>query len=202
MIFWIILLIIFASLLFWRFWFLRNPPREIPKGKNIVSPADGKVNKIIKSNSEVSQISKGIGKFKTIAKDVSDDYILVNIVMTPFDVHFQRAPIKGKVTKTKHTKGKFKNAVTKNIALENEHNEILIEGELNIKIIQIAGFLARRIKCYVKTNNIINKGQVVGLINLGSQVTIIMPAQINLNIKEGQRVKAGETIIGDYKWNY
>ena len=198
MILWIILLIILALLLFWRFWFLRNPDRKIPHGKNIMSPADGKVNKIIRSDSEFSQIEKGIGKVRTMAKDVSNNYVLVNIVMTPLDVHFQRAPIQGEVTKTKHTKGKFKNAVTKSIALENEHNEILIEGEHNIKIVQIAGFLARRIKCYVKPNNKVKKGQVIGLINLGSQVSIIMPAQINLNIKEGQRVKAGETIIGDY----
>lgn len=200
----IIISIIFALfvlfLLFWKFWFLRDPKRKIPKGNNIVSPADGRINKIIVGNKWKQKINKGLmGRINTLAGDISKDYYLVNIVMTPFDVHIQRSPIEGKVESVKHTRGKFKNAVTKGVAIENEKNEILIAGKVKVKVIQIAGAVARRIVCFVKKNQNLNKGERLGLINLGSQVSIIMPADVKLIAKEGQRVKAGETIIGELK---
>ncbi len=200
----IIISIIFALLilflLFWKFWFLRDPKRKIPKGNNIVSPADGRINKIIVGNKWKQKINKGLmGRINTLAGDISKDYYLINIVMTPFDVHIQRSPIEGKVESVKHTRGKFKNAVTKGVAIENEKNEILIAGKVKVKVIQIAGAVARRIVCFVKKNQNLNKGERLGLINLGSQVSIIMPADVKLIAKEGQRVKAGETIIGELK---
>ncbi|MFW6014586.1 MAG: phosphatidylserine decarboxylase [Nanoarchaeota archaeon] len=187
-------------LLFWRFWFLRDPRRKIPSGNNIISPADGKVNKIIRGTKWKQKINKGLmGKINTLAGEISKEYYLVNIVMTPFDVHIQRAPIAGKVKKVKYTKGRFKNAVSSEIAIENENNEILIEGRIKVKVIQIAGAVARRIICFVKKNQNLNKGERLGLINFGSQVSLIIPANVKLNIKKGQRVKAGETIIGEIK---
>lgn len=200
----IFILIIFALalifLLFWKFWFLRDPKRKIPSGDNLVSPADGMINEIIRGNKWKQKINKGLmGKVNTLAKEISQEYYLVNIVMTPFDVHIQRAPIAGKVVKVKHTPGKFRNAVSKDIAIDNEKNEILIEGKIRLKVIQIAGAFARRINCFVKKNQKLNKGERVGLINLGSQVSLILPATVNLRIKKGQKIKAGETIIGDFR---
>lgn len=190
---------ILLFLVYYRFWFLRNPKRTPPLGNYIISPADGKVNQIIRSSSEDAKISKGIGKIHTLASDVDKEYLIVNIVMTPFDVHYQRSPIEGKVLYTKYNKGKFRNAVTDKIAIENENNEILISGKHRVKVIQIAGILARRIKCFVKKKKNLKAGDIIGLITLGSQVTLIMPAGIKLNVREGERVKAGETIIAKDK---
>ncbi|MGM5482942.1 MAG: phosphatidylserine decarboxylase [Nanobdellota archaeon] len=188
------ILIILFFFLFWRLWFLRNPKRKIPVGDYIVSPADGRINKIITSDAKKTTIKKGtIGKINTLASEVSEKYILINIVMTPLDVHFQRSPIQGEIKNIKYKKGKFKNAVKKEIAIENENNQILIEGKQKVKVIQIAGFLARRINCFVKKNQKVKKGEVIGLINLGSQVSVILPYNSKIKVKKGQRVKAGES---------
>ena len=189
-------------MLFWRFWFLRDPKRIPPKDKNlIISPADGKINEIIVSDIPKKEIRKGrFGKIDTLASDVSKEkYKLISIVMTPLDVHIQRAPIAGRVLYSRHTKGKFKNAIRDKIAIENEKNEILIHNEdlkIKVKVIQIAGALARRIISYVRNGQNIKKGERIGLINLGSQVSIIMPENIEIKVKIGERVRVGETILG------
>jgi phosphatidylserine decarboxylase len=80
--------------------------------------------------------------------------------------------------------------------LVNEKSEIVIKGEhITLKMIQIAGFLARRVITHVKPDDLVKRGQVIGLINLGSQVTLIVPDAIQINIKKGDRVVAGETIL-------
>ncbi len=192
--------IVLLFFLFWKFWFLRDPRRRIPGGNSIVSPADGKINKIIKGYKKKEYINKGfMGKVNTLASDVSESYYLINIVMTPLDVHVQRSPIKGEVIKKNYLKGKFNNAIRAGIAIENEKNEVLIQGDIRVKVIQIAGFLARRIECFVGLNQKLNKGERIGLINLGSQVSVIVPSEVELSVKEGQRVCAGETIIGRLK---
>ncbi|MBT3408155.1 phosphatidylserine decarboxylase [Candidatus Woesearchaeota archaeon] len=197
-----ILVTIGCFLLFWKFWFLRDPNRVIPKGNNIISPADGKVIKILKLDSKVIdklKIEKGLfGKILTIAKDVKNAGYLISIFMTPFDVHVQRAPVNGKIANVKYTKGKFMAANSVN-ALYNENNEILIEGNETVKVIQIAGFIARRIECFVKKGEDVKKGEKIGRINLGSQVTVIVPKNIEIKVKKGDQVKAGETILADFK---
>ncbi|MBU0536172.1 MAG: phosphatidylserine decarboxylase family protein [Nanoarchaeota archaeon] len=195
------LLILFF--LFYRIWFLRNPKRSIPKGDSLVSPANGRIIKIIDVQQKNLMIKKGmIGKIKTLTSDVGKSCWLIVIVMTPFNVHFQRAPFDGKVLKVKYTEGKLFNAVLGAQNLEatfmNEKNEILISTKFgNIKVIQIAGFVANRIKCFVKNNQNIKKGQDIGLIKLGSQVCLIIPrsSKLRLNVVEGQEVIDGETII-------
>ena len=83
-------------------------------------------------------------------------------------------------------------------SFENEKNEIVMENKnIKIKIIQIAGFLARRILFYKKTNDKVNKGEKIGMIALGSQATMIIPKKIKLTIKLNDRLKAGESIIGE-----
>ena len=122
--------------------------------------------------------------------------------MTPLDVHFQRSPIDGKVLYTNHVPGKFMNAVLNQslVTLENEKNEILIQkNKLKIKVIQIAGVAARRINCYVKKGEKVKKGQKIGFIDLGSQVTIILPKHLPIKVKQGQKVIGGETIIAHEK---
>ena len=122
--------------------------------------------------------------------------------MTPMDVHFQKAPIEGTVKSIKHTRGKHKNVMRKQSNTErhsqNEHQEIVIEGtEFKLKVIQIAGCLARRTVPLTTPGNRVAKGQDIGLIRLGSQVTLIIP-KLDLKVKEGDKVKAGTTIIAEY----
>lgn len=177
--------------------FYRDPKRMIPKGNNIVSPADGRVISIIKTNDKNIRIKKGLlGKIKVLTKGISDECYVISIFMSPFDVHINRAPIGGTIKSIRHTKGKFFEAYNLEKSLENEKNEIIIQNkDMKIKIIQIAGFLARRIKCYVKKNQKVNKGNKIGMIALSSQTTIVLPAGVDLKIKVNDKVKAGESII-------
>jgi phosphatidylserine decarboxylase len=193
-----IVLTVAAFFLFWRFWFLRDPERIIPDGDNIVSPADGKVIRIINIHTDKPTIEKGIlGLIETETKDIRNACYLVSIFMSPLDVHVQRAPINGRIAHVEHMAGRFR-AANSIRALENEHNEIIIDDVDCVKVIQIAGFLARRIECFVKKGDRVIKGQKIGRINLGSQVSVILPKNIVLRIKEGERVTAGETVIADF----
>ena len=92
------------------------------------------------------------------------------------------------------------NAMSSGIAIDNERNEIIIENELfKVKVVQIAGAVARRIECFVVKGQILKCGQRIGRINLGSQVSLVIPGGISLRVRHGQRVKAGETIIANIK---
>lgn len=202
--------LIIAFLLFWKFYFLRNPEKRIstdPSG--IVSPADGLIVKIVPfgKTTEPVTIDKGLlGKVRFFTKDVSSSGYFIVIRLHIYDVHYQRSPITGAVVKQQYTSGKFLNAVADaanlTATLENEKNEILIEGiidkkktKIKVKVIQIAGFLARRVSSFVQEKQKLKKGELLGVINLGSQVVLVVP-KITLQIKEGDRVSGGETIIG------
>ncbi len=189
-------------LLFWKTYFLRDPKRVIPPGQNIVSPADGKIIRIQDFNLEESfESKKGLcGKIRSSLKDVATKGKIIAIFMSPLDVHINRAPIYGKIMKQTHKNGKFHMASDFQSLYFNEKNEILIKNsKLKIKIIQVAGFLARRIESCVREGENIEKGQKIGLINLGSQAVLILPEKVKLKVKAGEKVKAGTTIIGDYK---
>jgi len=184
-------------LLFWRVYFLRDPARTIAEGDNIVSPADGKVIAIHRVHTDMINIPKGmLGRVELLAKDVKKAGYLISIFMSPFDVHVQRAPINGRVGKIQYEKGSYYNASTVK-ALSNEKNEILIDDIDSVKVIQIAGFVARRIECWVKEGDHLVKGDKIGRINLGSQVSIIIPRNTRIKVREGDRVTAGETVIAD-----
>jgi len=199
--------LILAFFLFWRFWFGRQPRRTVPPDERaIVSPANGRVVVIqhYGARRAASQRAKkwNGGSVDVLCKDVAPKGWFVLIMMTPLDVHYQRAPIAGKVVNVKYTKGKFLNAVKapeKLLTLENEKNEITFHGDRGkVKIVQIAGVLARRITAFVRKNDKVEKGQVVGFINLGSQVAAVLPENVKLNCKVGDVVTDGETIIAKY----
>lgn len=199
----LIVLIIFLSIVLFLLNFYRDPKRKIPKGNNIVSPADGRVIQILRvKNKDNLKINKGLlGKIKTATKEIGKDCYLISIFMSPFDVHVNRAPIEGKIKSIKYTRGKFFAAYDLKKSLQNEKNEIIIYNNKigKIKVIQIAGFLARKIKCIVKENQKINKGQKIGSIVLGSQVSLIIPAKVKLKIRLEDKTKAGETVIADFR---
>lgn len=188
-------------LIFWKFIFLRNPKRTIPQEDNIiVSPADGRVIEIFEYKNNEVQLYKGehrfLGLINTLTDDVSSNGYIISIFMSPLDVHHNRSPISGKVISVQHQDGKFLPVNTLEAGLVNEKAEILIAGDgITIKMIQIAGFLARRVITHVKPEVKVNRGQVIGLINLGSQVTLVLPSSIEIKIHKGDKVVAGETIL-------
>ena len=181
--------------------FYRDPKRKIPKGNNIISPADGRIISIIDTSGDSISLNKGLfGKVNTLTKDVAKECYVISIFMSPLNVHYNRSPISGVVRLIRHSRGKFFAAYQFEKTLENEKNEILIENKSGkVKVVQIAGFLARRIKCYVKTNQKVNKGEKVGMIALSSQTTLVIPKSVILKAKLNGRVKAGETVIAVLK---
>lgn len=200
---WLLIMLIVSFLLaLFLLNFYRNPERKIPKGGNIiVSPADGRVISIISTKSSRVRISKGfLGKIKTLADDVSSQCYVISIFMSPLDVHYNRSPIGGIVKSIRHTKGKFFEAYNLEKSLQNEKNEIIIQNkDIKVKVIQIAGFLARRIRCFVHENQKINKGEKIGMISLGSQTTIVLPSGVDLKVKLNDKVNAGSSIIAVLK---
>jgi phosphatidylserine decarboxylase len=195
-----------SSLLFYRLYFLRKPKRDIPEDNTIISPADGKIVRILDIKGRKSTgLPKGlIGKVNLLTYDVADSCHVIVIMMTPLNVHYQRSPLSGTVQEVRYSEGKFINAVkdaSSLAALENEKNGILIKNKAigSLKVVQVAGFLARRIRCFVKKGQKIDKGGELGLICLGSQVILVLPkGKVRLVVKEGQRVTDGETVIARF----
>jgi phosphatidylserine decarboxylase len=189
---------------FYRIWFLRQPERTIPTEANVlVSPANGVVVAVKKWNTESFIETKGHnGAINVWTKDVDTAGTVISIQMDPLNVHYQRAPFDGKLIAEKYTKGDFNNAIVMSneygIRFENEHNELLFETTTGnkYKVIQIAGFLARRIEDYLQPNQTVKRGQVIGLIKLGSQVTVLLPHNIQPLVKTGDVTIDGETVIG------
>ena len=200
---WLILGAVILLLTLFLINFYKDPKRGIPKGNNIVAPADGKIISIIDTSKDEIRIKKGIlGKIKTMTKDVAKECCVISIFMSPLDAHINRAPISGTIKSIKHTKGTFFKAYDLEKSFENEKNEIIIQNKklkIKIKIVQIAGFLARRIICNIKKNQKVNKGAKIGMIALGSLTTLIIPKGVELKIKLNDKVKAGSTIIANLK---
>lgn len=196
LVFWVFVI---AFFLFWRIWFLRMPARTIPVN-GIVSPASGTLVRILSyRDGKAQSVPKGLfGMVNALTADVAKEGYLLVIMLTPLDVHYQRAPSAGTILSTRYSRGRFANAVSGASdlrAFENEKNEILLAvGKERMKIVQVAGFLARRIESYVSPKQRVKKGDVIGLINLGSQVLLVIPKK-RLLVKEGQAVIDGETVI-------
>ncbi len=190
--------VIVVLFLLYKFWFLRDPDRKIPSGNNVVSPADGRVIKILPFDNTEVIVEKGLaGQIKVLTEDVAEEGNIVSIFMSPADVHINRAPIKGEVKYIKYHSGQFKPARHPDAMFENENTQILIvDKKLRIKVIQIAGILARRVVSFLKPGQWIEKGERIGLIKLGSQCTLILPKQVKIKVKEGDYVYGGTTILG------
>ena len=198
---WQIAVVVVLLIVLFLFNFYRDPERKVPQGNNIVAPADGTIIRVVDTAKDSIKIKKGmIGKIRTLTRDIAKECIVISIFMSPLDAHINRAPIEGTVKSIKHTSGRFFKAYDLEKSFENEKNEIIIQNrKLKVKVIQIAGFLARRIKCHVKKNQKVNKGQKIGMISLGSQTTLVLPKGIRLKIKLNDKVKAGETILAVLK---
>ena len=124
---------------------------------------------------------------------ITEDSYLVAIFMNPIDVHVQRSPAEGVVNKIMYVEGKYN--LASSLALQNERNFIVIDGDSRMVVIQIAGKFVRRIQCYVNEGDTLGKGDRLGRIVLGSQVVIIFPCSYTVTVEEGDHVKAGESVI-------
>ncbi|HEY3130506.1 MAG TPA: phosphatidylserine decarboxylase family protein [Acidobacteriota bacterium] len=160
--------------------FFRDPEREIPaKDGMIVSPADGKV----------VRIATGKGNLP----------LQVSIFLSVFDVHVNRAPIEGRVTRMEHRKGSFKAAFDDAASLENERNIVDIEGgNHSVEVVLIAGLIARRIVSWISPGDRLERGQRIGLIRFGSRVDLFLPRDVELHVKKGDHVRGGASIIGKF----
>lgn len=160
-------------------WFFRDPQRAVPDGPGlIVSPGDGLV-------TETVTIATPEGPRQRIS-----------IFLSVFDVHVNRSPIAGVLTRVHYQKGKYLNAMNPASADRNEQNIVTVRGEgIEVTFKQIAGLLARRIVFVLHEGDRVERGQHVGLIKFGSRVDVVLPAEAVLRVKVGQRVKGAATVL-------
>src|SRR6266571_8515341 len=156
--------------------FFRNPRREIPSDPRvIVSPADGRVVRI----ERVGNVTK------------------LSIFLSIFDVHVNRSPMAGRIEAIDYKPGKFLAAFNHAASVENERNIIMVsQGSVKLVFTQIAGLIARRIVCWKKVGDTVQKGELVGLIRFGSRVDVLFPAGTEATVERGARVRGGSTPIG------
>jgi phosphatidylserine decarboxylase len=201
---------VIAALLGWQFlaWplgvlvfcvaaFFRDPVRVTPRDDRfIVSPADGLVSLISKvSPPRELTLDDGSG----MAAMSSETVTRVSVFMSVFDVHINRAPIGGTVRRIVYIPGRFMNADLDKASEENERQHVMIErGDgMIVCFTQIAGLVARRIVPFIKPGDMLAAGQRLGLIRFGSRVDVYLPAGTEPRVVLGQKVIAGETVLGE-----
>ena len=177
--FWYVAAFLFVVALFMAFFF-RDPKRVPPSDPDVVvSPADGRVTRI--------------GPASTGA----DAPNVISIFLSPLDVHINRSPIPGKIVDMIYSPGKFLMATNEKASLVNEQNALTIQGEkITVVCKQIAGILARRVVCWKGKGDNLGLGERFGMIKFSSRTDVLLPANVKITIKEGQRVRGGTTVIG------
>jgi phosphatidylserine decarboxylase len=160
-------------------WFFRDPERVVPQEAGaVVSPADGKV-------TELAPVTTAEGR-KT----------RISIFLNVFNVHVNRSPISGVIRDVRYQRGKFLNAMDKTSAELNEQNVVTVEYEGQTLVFkQIAGLLARRIVFHPKVGERLDRGQRIGLMKFGSRMDVIFDASARVNVKVGDQVKGGVTVL-------
>jgi phosphatidylserine decarboxylase len=166
-------------------WFFRDPERVIPDAAGaLVSPGDGRV-------TDVSFVTVG-----------GEKQARISIFLSVFDVHVNRSPIAGVVREVRYRRGKFLNAMNEASAEQNEQNIVRVEGDGQVVVFkQIAGLLARRIVFTPKVGDRLERGQRVGLIKFGSRVDVLFDAAAVLQVKVGDRVRGGASVLAHLQPN-
>jgi len=164
--------------------FFRDPARTVPQKANaVLSPADGRI---------------------VVVEKTQDPYagreaLKISVFMNVFNVHSNRAPVDGKIENVQYFPGKFVNADLDKASIENERNALTIiaAGGQVITCVQVAGLIARRILCYVKTGDLLSRGQRYGFIRFGSRVDVYLPLTASPKVTVGDKVAATETILAE-----
>ncbi len=211
------------SFLAWRFWyFFRNPVRHPPAGTNVVSPADGRVLYVreIQTGSVPNPMKGGVAVplddwLGTASPEAGGT--LIGIYMTPVSVHYNRAPIAGRIAAVTPRPAQGENLsmvrafmrVVWNMQpfekdsghiLQNARNTVVIAGDFPVVMIQMADRFVREIDCFVTVGQEVRKGDKIGMIRMGSQCDLFIPrsAAVEVTCAPGDRVVAGETILATY----
>ncbi len=176
--------------------FFRDPERIIPEQENIfVSPADGEV--ILIQKVYKGLIPPLLRGGEEGSSGGEGGFIEVSIFMSPFNVHVNRAPCTGVVESVVHTPGRFISAFKSEASLQNESLAMLLDTKHGkVLVCQVAGFLARRAVCRVKKGDTLRQGERYGIIKFSSRLDVYLPKNVNIMVKLGDKVKAGESIIG------
>ena len=165
-------------------YFFRDPDRQIPQGEGlVVSPADGRV--MIAGPSDGRWAPPG-------------DWLQVTIFLSPLDVHINRTPVEGRITRIDYRPGAFLPAYDEG-SNDNELNELWIESERRLVVVrQVVGILARRIVCRVVEGQEVARGERIGLMKFGSRMDVFLPTEAALRVGVGERVIAGETVLAAF----
>jgi phosphatidylserine decarboxylase len=150
----------------------------------ILTPADGKV-------LAIDELENGDDRYPNESKKIS-------IFMSLFNAHINRIPINGTITDLSYHPGKFFSANMDKASVHNEHNILTLDTQSKARIVfvQIAGFIARRIACWVKKGDVVKAGQRFGLIRFGSRLEVYLPPHCTVLVTKGQKVKAGQSVLG------
>ncbi|KZY53749.1 phosphatidylserine decarboxylase [Sulfitobacter sp. KE29] len=179
-----------VGLTIWCYYFFRDPERVTPDRPDlIVSPADG----------IVSLIEPAVPPAELGMPDVP--LTRVSVFMSVFNCHINRAPVAGKVQAVAYRPGKFFNASLDKASADNERNSLCIrmgDGR-DIAVVQIAGLVARRIVCFVKSGDGLEAGERFGLIRFGSRLDVYLPEGVDPMVRIGQTMVAGETVLAELK---
>lgn len=180
--------IVALALTGWCIYFFRNPRRVTPLGDGlIISAGDGIITKIEQAvpPKELKWTKKPLTRISTF--------------LSVFDVHVNRIPVDGVISKIRYHPGKFFNASLDKASENNERNSILIQtpSGQEVLVVQIAGLVARRILCDLREGQAVKAGETFGIIRFGSRVDLYLPEGVASQVIEGQRVLGGETIMGD-----
>jgi phosphatidylserine decarboxylase len=184
-IFW--LTVLTALLALQTIWFFRDPRRIIPDGDElIVSPADGKIVEVSEAKEE---------------RFLKDRAVKVSIFLNLFDVHVNRIPCTGRIRGIHYQAGKFLAANKSLASAENEQNALLLETPSGARLVfvQVAGLVARRIVCWVKEGDRVQRGERFGMIRFGSRTDLFLPPGTEIRVRIGQKVKGGSSVIGALK---
>ena len=164
-------------------YFFRNPERITPDVERaVVAPADGRIIYLGDVHEELFDA----------------EMVKISIFMSVFNVHVNRAPVSGRVTDIRYIKGKFLDVRDERATFENEQNCMLVESDegTKIKVVQVAGLIARRIVCYPGIGDRLVRGKRYGLIRFGSRLDVYLPKDTELRVAMGDKTVAGETILG------
>ena len=181
-----IIFLIFLFFSIFTLWFFRDPERFVESQDNqFLSAADGKICFIGE-------------EYPPKETDINEKMKKVSIFMNIFNVHINRSPINGLIEKITYKNGKFFNASLDKASEYNERNSIIIKNnDDKIIVVQIAGLIARRILSFISENDIMAKGERIGLIRFGSRVDIYLPLNYQIKVNQNDIVAAGKTIIAE-----